>query len=364
MTAALGLANTLARWVRPARCGPIGVAVGTDRVELLQVQQGAGRPRVRAAGALDLEVGGEASPELSGTLRRALAGRGFRGHRAVAAMPAGRVKLMVLNYRVEGGRDEAEVILAQVGERVDRPLDECIVDYLPIRAGESQPEKSALVAVAERAAVIGFLEELRRAGLQVEALEIEPVAVRRLVRRLTRGDARENSLVLHAGARRSDLTVLWGRRLILYRELDFSEAGAIETLSSTLDMLPESAAALVRQYGVSPPADAPRDLVGPAPQEISQTVRDILKADFQRLAESLRSALVYTASRTRGGALDSVLVTGALAAWPGVADLLEERLSVPVAVLEVGTAFDGHPGDAPPSAVVAGLALRGLVHDA
>ncbi len=362
--------SALRRRLDPGGRAPIGLVLDGNRIELLQLEGSPQQPRVRACLTLDRADGGELLPSrdaLRSLLGPRLRQTGFRGRRTVTAMPASQVKLMVVNYGLESNRDEAELILRLVAERVPQPLAQCVVDYLPIRTA-SESEKSALVAVAQRENVIGYLELLRAAGLQVEALEIEPVAMRRLVMRLSQDEAKENILVLNGGATRSDLTVFWGRRLILYRELEFGESRAVERLSRTLEMSPESAVSVLREYGFRSPV-SPADLGGgPPPHEISQAVREILKAEFDRVAESVRNALAYTASRTRGGAVDAVYLVGSIVRWPEVEHVLQERLALPVEILDPRAAFDPSRAElgsaAPaPSAIVAGLALRGVGHE-
>ncbi len=362
---------------RARAVGRIGLWPGWDGLHLVQLEGGAGRTSIRAArslpwpGARDRVLDSRA--ELSRLVREALSSRPFRGRRAVSALAAPDVKLMVLGYALQGEANEPQRILRLVEERVEEPLENLVVDYLPIRlVGEDAAERSALVAVAPRARVIEHLERFRHAGLEIDALEILPVAVRRLVQRMTGESTDENCIALFCGRERSHLAVLWGRRLILYREVEFGERQAIEEVGKALELEPEDAAALIRRYGVRPPEPGGAAEEDPAEAlEVGQTLMEILKPTFYALAEHVERSVVYIASKSRGASPEQVYLLGAMARWPRADALLEALTSIPVRALDARRAFPVGPKAASEAdleaaggvALAAGLALRDMQVD-
>ena len=202
--------------------------------------------------------------------------------------------------------------------------------------------------------------------LEVETLEIPPVAIRRLVTRLALRDFEEDVMILHFGRDRSHLTVLWGRRLILYREIEFGEHRAVEQVAKSLDLPQESAASLLLDFGVFP--DAPGAGLDRASSEICETVMEILTPGFAAVAEQIGNALIYTASRTRGASVDLIYLVGSIARWPGIDQLISSLAAIPVRILDPLQAITGRPdtrlpdgGESAPSIVLAAsLALRGF----
>jgi Tfp pilus assembly PilM family ATPase len=347
-------------------------------LHLVQLERGAEGLHIRATCSVPSPVQGDDPPpaaakELKAALRRAFKIQPFRGRRIVTTMPDAGVKLMVVNYEADTERSEPQQILSLVEERIDDAIDQCVVDYVPIRtSGEKRGARSALLAVARRDAVIRHLEFLRAAGLEVEALEIAPVAVRRLVAWLARDDVSRKSLVLHCGAQRSHLVVLDGRRLILYREIDFGEDQAIESLSKSLDMDRESAASVLYRYGVHPDDGGREAWEDPAAAfEISETVMEILKPGVRSLADQIEKASIYTASEWRGACVDQVHLLGRFDRWPGIDRLLGGVVSIPVGLLDplAAPSFGGFspPDDAAARdggiALATGMALRGICDD-
>jgi len=366
----------LATWGRGrARPGSIGLALGPRSVHAAQVESARGGLRLSAGRSRALPDTREALLAAPGAFGKWLgeavfADRPFRGRRIVTSLDPPTAKLMVLSYQLERGASEDERILSLAEERAGAGREDLVVDYQPIRMFDDEStERSALVAVAPRALVINHLERLREAGLEVAALEIAPVALRRLLLHHAWHGSDTNAVLLYAGPEHSELSVLWGRRLVLYRGVDFGEARALEDLTKALGVDADKARAMLCRYGVEPPGpeDPAEDDVAAA-HEVSETLREILKPAFYALAEQIEKAIVYTASRSRGAAPDRVYLLGDVARWPRSERLLESLLSIPVHALRPETAFATTPGAATADdlasnggiALAAGLALRGV----
>lgn len=359
-------------WIRRLRpsarsaVGAIGLDIGGAGLNAVQLEWRAGALRVRAAAQAARSGEAEALFADRSALRdfvsESLRAHGFRGRRVVAALTGADVKLMLLSYQIRAEGSDAEVILGLVGERVRDPIENLVIDYLPVRTGG---ERSALVAVAKRTAAIERLEALRACGFSVDALEIAPVALRRLMACITGNDPEKNAVVIQCGEERSAMQVLWGRRLILYRDLEFGTSAAVEAVAKALELPRDAAGRVLEGHGVGavPGAD-------PDPgQNISRALHDILKPSFYELSEQINKAVIYTASQTHGGTIDRVFLLGQPARWPGAADVLGELVELPASAVDPLAAF--RDPDAPPStapwrldpSLAAGLALRGLYPD-
>jgi type IV pilus assembly protein PilM len=365
----LGLPDALSARFGSAGIGPIGFELGREHVRLLQLEQRGETLGLRAL-AVRPTPPGEGAPqrqELRDLVKEMLQDSPFRGRRVVTVLPDAGAKLMVLNYELAETADEGQHVLGLVQERIDEPIDQCVVDYRPIRMdSERGGPRSALVAVARQDDVVEYLELLRAAGLEVEALEIVPIAIHRLVAWLSREDLSSHSLVLHSGQRRTHLIGLAGRRLALYRDVEFGEATVVEALAKALDLDFDEARAVLERYGVWPDetgATAHEDVAQAL--EIAETVREILKPAASALADEIERAGVYTASQWRGARLDQLCLLGAFSRWPGIDRLLESLVSISTRGLDPVARLSGsEPEIANADAAVAmGLALRGLVEE-
>lgn len=340
---------------------PIGLEVTPTELRLAQLDLCGGGLRQRAAAVVPVS-----DPEaLPDALRRALRAGRFRGRRVVAALPDAGTRVMVLNYTAVEGQSEPETILGLVRERIEGPVEEFVIDYVPIRTSEdSQGARSALVAVARHADAVAFLDRVRDGGLEIDALEIAPVAVHRLLAWLGRGDLSSHTLMLRCGAKHSDLLVQAGRRLVLYREIAFGEESVAETIGKALDLPRDEALGVLERFGVWPEDAAGAPDAEPAQRiEIASTLREVLKPVAYLLLSEVERAGVYTASQWRGATFDRLCLLGRFVEWPGFDRLVENLVSIPTECLDpVEALFDASPPaesvDADLSVAI-GLALRG-----
>jgi len=359
--------NTFNPGAQSARVGPIGFELSREKLHLVQLERTSeGAITLRAHASVPLPCPRDAllsSPrELRKLLARAFASDHFKGRQTVLAMPPGHFRTMPLSYQLATGQSEESVIGALMAERLEGPLTDYVIDYLPVRTRAREGERLALVAVSPRKDVLAYLELARLAGLQVDALEIGPVAIRRLVSALSSGGESEVVLVLNTGTEASYLTVIAGRRLLLDQELRFGETMLVERVATALEMPPERARDLALRTGIER---------GPAranePEGVRDTLREILRPELARLVEEIERACQFVASETRGANVARVHLLGSLARWPGVDQALGELARVPIGLMPNPLTLLGSESRqlnaesvAPELAVATGLALRGL----
>ena len=349
---------------------PIGVDFAAQRLNMLQTGPGPGGPVVRAALSLPYPFERAhllADPRrLKQFMRDALHAAPFAGRRVVSVLAPSEVRILPLTVHVPNGQSEPQAVAKAVREQLGAAAADSVVDYYQVRSVEaSGSEKQVLAAVAASTNVLAYLETLRSAGLEPVALDIGPAAIARLLAAMQE-DFDQSVLLINFGASKSYLTVIWGRRLMLDREIDFGEMQLVDRLSRALGLSTEVALALLREHGIGTPAGAPHQ-AGAAP-DIGRTVREILYQEFAALAEELVRTQVYVASRTRGSAISRVYLNGSVARYRHIQERVEELVRLPVELLDPLKAFQGPALSSPVGsdthgiALATGLALRGEAH--
>lgn len=368
------LKSALSR-LAPVATGAIGLDLATDRLNLVQFRGEAGSPVVRAAASL-LQTMPRAQlladpVALKALLREAFDRHGFTGRRVVSCVHASELRIFPVTASVAAGQDEAAVLAADLRARLGAEIDSAVVDYLPIRSDDAEPtRRDALVAVAPRARVMAYLEALERAGLEVCALDIGPAALARLIAHVNQADARTqypNTLAINFGRNRSHLSVIWGQRLILDREIEFAECALLSRVTRALGVDDDMAQRLLLDKGLhADPGRSGEDA------EIARTLTEVLRPEFAALVAEVNKTLIYTASRSRGRGVDQIYLLGSAGRYPGVGRLMQELLAIPVEVLNPFRTFRSPMLAADldqlkPIAGIAlacGLGLRGLRADA
>ena len=270
-------------------------------------------------------------------VKKGLASQPFSGRRVVTTMPTGAVKLMLVTYSVPDDASEPQVVLQRSLERLDGDAADWVVDYLPVQSRrDREGDRAALVACTRRDDVVAYLDHLSRAGLEVQAVEVGPVAVRRLIASLTEANAMENVLTINFGRAKSYLTVYTAGTIALDREVNFGEDELASKVAASLEMSLGEATELLYRYGVGRVGAAE---VSGLPDEIASTITQIVRNRFLGLVAEVEKAMMYTASQLRGAGIDGVYLLGSVARWPGSEALLKELLAIPVEVLDPFSAF-------------------------
>lgn len=356
----------------PATVGPIGIDFALESIHLVQLEFSAGNaPTVRARASLPFDSARRDvlmdAQKFRSLINRALSSENFYGRKAIVAIPSGMFRTMSINYPTSPDQDDATAILRVMSDRLDGDLADFVLDYLPVKSRSKTNERLALVAVSERGPIVALLESARKARLTVEALEIGPVAISRLVGALSARDDSKNVLVINSGRRASYLTLICGEDLLFDQQVSFGENELIRQLASTLDMPEAMAHDLITRTGVRPSGDSVSRAIEDS--GLTKTISEILKPQFLRLADEIKRVCLYAAAETRGGAVAQVYLLGSIARWPGTDVLLASMMDVSVAKIPdplapfTSASEDGAASisdTAPEIAVATGLALRGI----
>ncbi|MDH3545957.1 MAG: pilus assembly protein PilM [Gammaproteobacteria bacterium] len=356
------------------RVGPIGIDIGLEAIHLVQLQTVSDQPpELRARASLDFDCPRsellESPHRFRSLIKRALAADNFYRREAVIAIPFSMFRTISINYRSGPGRDqESAAILNVMKDRLDGELSDYVLDYLPVKSRSKNDERLALVAVSERQPIVDFLELARKSRLDVQALEIGPVAISRLVGALSIDNDSGNTLIINSGRRSSYLTLISGTDLLFDQEVAFGENILIQQVAETLDMSEEMARDLVLRTGVQSPHQG--DAVTATIEEagLVNTMSEILKPQFLKLVEEIKRVYLYAAAETRGGAVAQVYLLGSIARWPGSDSLLSSltgtevsKIPDPLALFPSASGGAAPGRNAAPEIVVAtGAALRGM----
>lgn len=358
-----------------AKTGSIGLDFSRKRLHMVQFAKAANgeialRGQASVAYPCTREELFDSPSQLKSVITQGFARGRFDGRSVVLGMPGGKYRTVPINYRTTAQQSDDEVIARSMIERLDGDVQDYVMDYIMVRAQARDAEKLAIVAVSQRRDVTAFLDALSGANLHVDALEIGPVAIRRLCEALPLANS-DMVLIVNTGRTRSYLTMLSGRRLLMDQAVDFSEQRLLQALSKTLDIDQASAWNMVQRTGLQP---AGRQLVADHREGetgIYNTLLEILKPEFNRLVEETDRAFMYASAQARGGGDAKILLFGSLAQWQGADQVLSSMTHLPVTLLPNPLqSFCTDTDDLGETAVcesefavAAGLALRGLLND-
>lgn len=355
----------------------IGFDLGLEKLNMVQVDKVAGQTKIHAALSDYHDASYEtllAEPEkMKALIKRSLEKMPFIGREVVSSMPNSKLQLLFLNYPCKSGQSEQEALLAALKNQLDKDLNDFVIDFMPIKpTNHILHQRMALVALARRPDVEDYLDLLKSCGLKVAALEIGPIAIRRLITAMSNGNDSKKVLAINFGTQKSFLTVLWNGDILLDRELNFGLDTVVNALARTLEIDHKTALRMLHYYGLAEQSmDSQDPPEAPVQDEINmnfkEIINDILHPIFSQLADQIREVLVYIASETRGGAVELIYLMGSVARLKGGEKIIGKLISIPVMPLNpfygfaVDDGLDCYDDLGPLSgiAVATGLALRG-----
>lgn len=353
--------------------GLIGIDFAFEKINLVQLgRMPNGEIALRSWCSIGYESSREellSSPKnLRPILRKAIKEHGFKGKNIVSSMPSSDVRIISVNYPRSKNNDDSGPILQALKERVDEDLSQYVIDYLPVRASETDSEQLALVALVKHDLVISYLELLRFSGLNVEALEIRPAAIKRLVYATLEKEDYRNVLVINFGSDRSYLTIISGRRLLFDHQLNFGANAFIEKMSDILEMPKKSTIELIQNHGFDVDTSNQTSQMAYADDDIAKTLLDIARPVLAELIEEINRVLIFAASENHGESITKIYVLGSIAHWKGIDKYLDKKLKISVETLcnplkpfyKTASSETCDYASTPDMAIAAGLALRGL----
>lgn len=355
----------------------IGLDIGREKLNMVQVESRSGDFRIVAAVSdyhdSTYEQLLEQPEQFQKLVKNALKKGRFIGRKVVATVPPPMLTDLFLNFQCKPQESETQAMLTALKHRVKDDLASYVIDYLPIRPNmPEQIDRTALVAMAKQDKIEHYLELLRGCGVTVEALEIGPVAIKRLISILTRVNGPEKVLTVNFGTQNSYLTVVWNNQLLLDRKIEFGMDNILNTIAQAFDINTKTAMEVLYQYGFGQTESA-QSMTDDFEDDINcvkNVLADILTPCFVTLADAIKDVLVYVASETRGEAVELIYLMGSLARVSKVDDVVNRLISIPVRTINPFYGFSEastikNPlddiGPLAGVAVATGLSMRGSI---
>lgn len=184
-------------------------------------------PSGRGAGQVQvIELPTEAD-EQARALARAVSDLGVKGCRANVTLPLGSYHLIQIERPPV---DEAELVDAarwRIKGQLDYPVEDAVIQVFPVPQSEN-PRAPLLNVVAAPQRTIRELSALvKRAGLDLQRINIVELAVRDLVNRVT--DRDEPVATVFLNARQGVIQITHGRELYITRRVEYGLGSVIPT---------------------------------------------------------------------------------------------------------------------------------------
>lgn len=316
----------------------VGLEITEEGVRAAEVSTGR-TPALIASGSVPLPPGAAKDSEIFDADAVALALRqlwsraGIRGRRVVLGL--GSRRILVREHTAPAMRPDLlrQALPYQVQDLLPVPLDQAVLDFYP--ASQEGDQVSGLLVAAVAETVEQLIAAVSKAKLTVDVVDLAPFGLARAVARVC--PPQEAVAAFHLGDHTSYVVVVEAGipRFVRIIPVDIV-TGAVRAreLAAFAEIADEAPAPVEEVLETVPPSEA-----APARRlrSAARVARPIgmTESAVVDLAGRLRSTLAFYADRSGGQPIRRVLISGAGAAAPGVAQALAESLPVPVDHLDV-----------------------------
>lgn len=312
----------------------IGLEITEEGVRAAEVSTGR-TPTLVAWGTVPLPPGAAKDSEVFDTdavvlaLRQLWSRAGFRSKRVVLGI--GSRRIVVREYSTVAMRPDLlkQALPFQVQDLLPVPVNQAVLDFYP--ASQEGSMISGLLVAAVSETVEQLIATVAKAKLTVDVVDLAPFGLARAVTRLAAPG--ENVAALHLGDHTSYVVIVQDGvpRFVRILPIDIvTDAVRSRELASLAADTDAALPAVEEVLETVPPSDE-------APARRSRSVNrgarpvGMSESALSDLVGRLRSTLSFYAGRSGDAPVSRVVLSGAGAAAPGVADALAATLPLPVA---------------------------------
>lgn len=232
---------------------------------------------------------------------------------AVVSLPVSAVFHAVVTLPVVDKKDFLSILNAEVKKLLPRPLDEMAVDYQILPAAGEEKNQRILINAVPRELVVFYTKVFQRAGLILEALEPESMALQRSLV----GRDSSVTLIIDMGAERTNFFIIDQTVPITHHSIETGGVKINKILQETLGVEEGLVEQIKQDISVSSSDEANKFL------EIFMPVLDPM---FKEIQYSFDVFLRQSGNENKRP--EKIILTGGAAMFPGLASYISEKFNI------------------------------------
>jgi type IV pilus assembly protein PilM len=297
---------------------PIGLDIGSTSIRAVEVRRAKDEYALTNFGQLPLPAGTVQSGVLTDP---AAATSALKQLWAACRFGTKKVRLGITNPQLVvremsvsnlPAKEMRKSLPFQVGDMLPLAVDRSLLDFRPLEEPGTNPTVRGLLIAVPKDAVMAIVAAVEKAGLHVAGVDLAPFALLRAASRL---DAQVEALV-DIGAEVTSVVVHADGEPLIVRTVPRGGTEITASMATRLGIPVDEAEVLKCRFG----------LHGDGNPAIADAAADAVRP----LVNELRSSFTYLASGERQKQVTRVAICGGGALMPGLAEHVQEKLSVPV----------------------------------
>ena len=350
-------------WFNRKQNAVLSIDISTAAVKLLELSRIGSHYRVESFAVVSLPKDAVIDKNITNvnviadTIKIAVKKSGTKLKQAAVAVSESAVMTKIITMPASLTDDELEgQILIEADQYVPYSLEDINFDFEVLRLNENNPQMVDVLLVASRREnVDDRVEALLQAGLKASIVDVEAYAMENafalLSGQFSNAIAEQTIAIADIGSTMTSLIVLHEGGVVYTRGQAFGGKQLTEEIQRRYGLSYEEAGLAKRQGGLPD-------------TYIDEVLEPFKRAMVQQIQRSLHFFISSSASR----GIDGIVLAGGCALIPGIDQLVEKSLKVPVYIanpfinmtLSNKISPQALSNDAPTMMVACGLALRGF----
>ncbi|MCX8073069.1 MAG: pilus assembly protein PilM [Candidatus Binatia bacterium] len=301
----------------------VAVDIGSSTIKLLEVRGTRGEVRVQALATVatpptavqnNMVVESDQVAEL---IRAAHAQYGFRGKKAITAVPGPAVIIKRFPMAAQSEKEMEAAVLLEAGNFIPEELDNVNLDYQVTDYGEGD-RANVLIVAAKKDIVQSYSETLRLAGLLPVVVDVDYFALGNMFELSYEVPPTGTVALVNIGARYSAINIIKNAQCAFTHDVAVGGRDITESLVQDLGVSFEAAEALKTGKTMD--------------HELAEHAQAVIEAAAAAVVDEIHHALTFFWMSSGDETIDHIFLSGGGAQLPGMAAQLAERMGVAVEV--------------------------------
>lgn len=335
----------------------LGVDVGRSAIKIVQLKPQRNGVKLVKAALQEYPRVNEENPLEGIGQASALFKNGFRNQRAAMNFMGKTTMIRYMTLPKMPREEIREAVKWEARKVVPVPVEDLILDYVIVGETEDREGKKIelIVAGAERAAVWNQVNEAKRAGIRIEAMDVNPLSLMNTISLNYAKQRDENLVFVDIGDAKTDVNIAKGGVLRFTRSVQAGGSDITRAVMSELQLNFEEAERMKREKGIAGVEG------GSSETPLDKTI----KTEVDRIIVEVQRSVDYYRAQFREGSVRRIVLMGGTPLMPGFVEYFasyfdaETELDDPFAEIHCEEAASPEVRmNAPRFAAAVGLALR------
>lgn len=304
-----------------------GIDIGSTGIRAVQLKKSSGNPALVAYGDIELPNGLTQSDspidqdKVAEAVKQLVQQAKITTNKVVAGLQSAQAFATVITTPKLNEKELAGAMKLQADQYIPMAIDQVKLDWHVIGPGKNENEQKVLLVAAPNTVINKYLRIVEKAGLELEALEINAIA---FVRSLM-ADKALAVAIIDVGSIATDITIIHQGVPKLIRSVSTGGSMFMKSVAHNLGLDDEQAEQFTKKFGLTQ-------------TKLEGAVYKAIKPSLDLLTDELTKSINYVNTQNEGMKLEKIILTGGTAALPELPTYLANAMGMPV---EIGNPWRG-----------------------